>query len=335
MKLTRAWIITLLLTLLLAALCLLTGPVAIPPREVFAILFGGSTGDAALDFIVMESRLPQMQTAWLAGSALAVTGLMLQTAFRNPLAGPGVFGVNSGASVGVALVMLLFGRHISLAGWDFGGFAAVLAGAMAGSMGVMAIILAISRVVKNNVMLLIAGIMTGYIASSSITLLNFFSSQEGLQAFTVWGMGTFSDVSLERLPLMATGILAGLAGSFLLIKPLNALLLGENYARSMGINPLRVRNGLLLVTGWLTAVVTAYCGPIGFIGLAVPHVARMAMKTDNHLVIMPFTMLFGGITGLLCAFLCNLPGNLGALPLGAVTPLLGAPVIIYVILKQK
>ncbi|MBQ0085591.1 MAG: iron ABC transporter permease [Prevotella sp.] len=286
-------------------------------------------------FIVLQTRLPQALTALLCGAALSASGLLLQTAFRNPLAGPDVFGINSGASLGVAIVMLFFSGSISAGTMVFTGFVAVLIAAFAGSMIVMIIILLLSRFVKNNVMLLIIGIMIGYIASSVISLLNYFSTDEGVQSYIIWGMGNFSGVSMSQMLIFTILIMIGIVGAIALIKPLNIMLLGEYYAENLEVKTLRTRNLLLIVTGILTAVVTAFCGPISFIGLAVPHIARLILKSDNHRSLLPMTLLCGSVIGLFCNLLCNIPGEHGLMPLNAVTPLIGAPIVIYVILKNK
>lgn len=321
--------------LLLAVLSLVVGAVDIPLRDIVDILLGNFEGKASWKYIVLESRLPQMVAAILCGGSLAVSGLLLQTAFRNPLAGPSVFGINSGASLGVALVMLLWGGSLSTGIVSFSGFMAVLIGAFLGAMAVLAIILFFSTLVKDNVMLLIVGIMVGYIASSSISLLNFFATDEGVRSYMMWGMGSFASVSLSQLPLFAISTIIGLIGALLLIKPLNILLLGDRYAQNLGVNIRRVRNCLLLVTGLLTAIATAYCGPVAFIGLAVPHIVRMLLQTDNHRVLIPATILCGMIVALVCNLICILPGDRGVIPLSAVTPIIGAPIIIWVVMKRK
>ncbi|MDE7381074.1 MAG: iron ABC transporter permease [Muribaculaceae bacterium] len=323
-----------ILICLLFLLNLLAGSVAIPFSEVFSILAGNPTDNTAWKYIVLESRFPQAITAAIAGSSLAVTGLLLQTAFRNPLAGPGIFGVNTGAALGVAIVMMSFGGTLAAGDISLNGFVAVIAAALLGAFAVIALILGVSNVVRSNTMLLIVGIMIGYLASSAISLLNFFSTSEGVHAYTIWGMGTFSSVSREAILPFSICCLSGLAGSLMLIKPLNSLLLGENYARNLGISPMKIRTILLLITGWLTAIVTAYCGPVGFIGLAVPHIARLLFKTDNHLTLLPATIIAGAVIALLCNLICVIPGNNGIIPLSAVTPLIGAPVIIYIIIKN-
>lgn len=321
--------------LLLFAANLLAGSVDIPPADVWRILTGGEGGKASWSFIVWEARLPQALTALLCGGSLAVCGLMLQTAFKNPLAGPSILGINSGASLGVAFVMLLFGGSVTAGTFSLSGFLSVLMGAFVGAMAIMALILFFSTLIKSNVMLLITGIMIGYIASSAISLLNFFATAEGVQSYIIWGMGNFGGVSLQQMPAFASVTLLGLAGALMLIKPLNALLLGERYAENLGVNIHRVRNWLLVVTGLLTAITTAFCGPVAFIGLAVPHVARMLLGTSNHHSLLPVTILSGGAVALLCNLICVLPGEAGIIPLNAVTPVIGAPVIIYVIISQR
>lgn len=324
-----------LVIVVLFVLNLLLGSVSIPAGEVMRILAGGEAAKGSWRFIVLESRLPQAITATLCGAALAASGLLLQTAFRNPLAGPSVFGINSGAGLGVALVMLLFGGGLSVGSLHLSGFAAILLAAFIGAMAVMTVIFFFSTLVRNSVMLLIIGIMIGYISNSAISLLNFFATDEGVKSYLVWGMGSFGGVSLKNLPVFVTVTLAGIVGALLLIKPLNALMLGDRYAENLGVNILRVRNWLLIVTGILTAVTTAFCGPVAFIGLAVPHIARLLLTTDNHRQLLPATLLCGVVVALFCNLLCYLPGEEGVIPLNAVTPLIGAPVIIYVIARKR
>ena len=324
------------LVFVLMVVNILVGSIHIPAKDVLSILLGNADGiKPSWVYIVLQSRLPQAVTAVLAGGALAASGLMLQTAFRNPLADPGIFGISSGAGLGVALVMLLLGGSFTAGSVTVSGFVAVLFAAFLGAMAVMLVIFFFSGLVRSSVMLLIVGIMIGYVSSSAVTLLNFFATDEGVKSFMVWGMGSFGGVSLRMLPAFATVTLLALFCALLLIKPLNALMLGERYAENLGVNVVRVRNWLLIVTGLLTAVVTAFCGPIAFIGLAVPHVARMLLTTDNHRTLLPATILMGSVTALLCNLFCVIPGEGGVIPLNAVTPLLGAPVIIYVILKFR
>lgn len=331
---TYSLILSLLLLILVGA-NLLYGSVKIPFDALWNILCGEEAGRESWFYIVWESRIPQAVTALLCGAALAAAGLLVQTAFNNPLAGPSILGINSGANLGVALVIL--GSSGVLASGDFSviGFMTVLAAAFIGSMIVMGLILFFSSIIKSNIMLLIVGIMIGYIASSCISLLNFFATDEGVHSYAVWGMGNFSGVSLNQLPYFAGSVLIGLLITILLIKPLNALLLGTRYAENLGVNIVRTRNLLLIATGVLSAVTTAFCGPIAFIDLAVPHIARLLLGTSNHNTLMPVTMLTGGVIALFCNLLCILPGESGIIPLNAVTPVLGAPVIIYVIMNRR
>lgn len=324
-----------IMVLLFFVVSLLIGSVSIPVSETFRILIGEESVKPSWQYIVIESRLPQAVTAMLCGASLAVCGLILQTAFRNPLAGPSIFGVNSGAGLGVALVMLFFGGSVSAGTVSIGGFMAVLLAAFAGAMSVMALIFFFSTLVRSHVMLLIVGIMIGYMAGSAISLLNFFATDEGVKSYMVWGMGSFGGVSLKMLPTFSVITLITLAVSLALVKPLNALVLGDRYAENLGVNIIRVRNWLLLVTGVLTAVITAFCGPVAFIGLAVPHIARLVLGTDNHRVLLPATILTGSAVALLCNILTVLPGEGGIIPLNAITPLIGAPVVIYVILSRR
>ncbi|GAA6528177.1 MAG: iron ABC transporter permease [Prevotella sp.] len=324
-----------ILMLILFVLNLAVGSVKIPIGDVVRILSGNGQENDTWRFIIIDSRLPQAITATLAGSALAVSGLLLQSAFRNPLAGPDIFGINSGAGLAVAIVMLLMGGTVTAGSYSISGFMAVLSGAFIGAMAVTGIIFFFSTLVHSSVMLLIIGIMIGYLSSSAISLLNFFASDQGVKSYMVWGMGNFGNVSLQDLPVFVTVTLAGLLFSILLIKPLNAILLGEQYAENLGISTRKVRNWLLIVTGILTAVTTAFCGPIAFIGLATPHIARLILTTANHRQLLPATLLTGSIIALFCNMICCLPGDNGIIPLNAVTPLIGAPVIIYVIAKKR
>ena len=314
---------------------LLVGSVSIPAGDVLRILMGEEVGRASWRFIIWQSRLPQALTALLCGASLAVCGLMLQTALKNPLAGPSILGIDAGASLGVALVMLAFGGSITTTTFSVSGFVSIMLGAFVGAMAIMALILFLSTMIRSSVMLLITGIMVGYIASSAISLLNFFATEEGVQSYLIWGVGNCGGVSMQQMPLFAVVVLIGLFLSILLIKPLNALLLGERYAENLGVNTWRVRNYLLVITGLLTAITTAFCGPIAFIGLAVPHVARLLLGTENHNSLLPVTILTGSVVALLCNLLCVLPGENGIIPLNAVTPIVGAPVIIYVILHTR
>lgn len=321
--------------LLLFGLNLTIGSVQIPFTDVLDILCGRFAGKESWQYIILENRLPQALTALLCGASLSVCGLMLQTAFRNPLAGPDVFGISSGAGLGVALVMLLLGGTVSTSLFTVSGFLAILTAAFLGAITVTALILFLSTLVRNSVLLLIVGIMVGYVSSSAVSLLNFFASEEGVKSYMVWGMGNFGGVSMSHIPLFSLLCIVGIMGALLLVKPLNILLLGPQYAESLGISTRRLRNLLLLIVGLLTAITTAFCGPISFIGLAIPHIARLLFRTDNHQVLLPGTILTGAAIALFCNFICFLPGEMGVIPLNAVTPLIGAPVIIYVIIQRR
>ena len=322
-------------TLLLFVANIFFGSVDIPFADVFDILVGGEPRYESWRLILLQSRLPQAVVALFCGMSLSAAGLMLQTLFNNPLAGPEVFGINSGAGLGVAVVMLLLQGTFVAGSMTVGGYMAVLMGAFLGAILTIGIILLFSTLLRGNIFLLIAGMSLSYLTSSVISLLNYFSTAEGVHSYLIWGMGNFGGVSLQQLPLFVTFACVALGFSLLMMKPLNALLLGNSYAANLGVKTKRVRALLLVLTGFLTAVVTAYCGPITFVGLAVPHIARLLLGTNNHRILLPVAILLGGATTLLCNIICQLPGESGLVPLGAVTPLLGAPVILYVVLKNR
>ena len=305
---------------------LVYGAVRIPLRDIVQILLRSYEGKEAWQHIVLESRLPQTVTALLAGASLAVSGLMLQTLFKNPLAGPSILGISDGANLGVAIAMIYLGAASYLT---------TIVAALIGAFVVLLIILGFSRKVSSNVMLLIIGIMVGYLASSVISILNYHASADKVHQYVMWGMGDFSGVSLSKLPWLAGFSLGGLFCALLLIKPLNALLLGESYATNLGVNVRRARFLILVCTGVLTAVVTAFCGPVSFIGLAVPHIARLLLGSSNHRHLLPVTLLAGACIALLCSMLTVMPGSGNVLPLSAIMPIIGAPVIIYVIVNRK
>ena len=327
-----AYALAVLVLIMLFAGNLFYGSIDIPGREVLSVLTGGGVQRDVWRVVVLETRLPQALTALLAGASISVAGLLLQTLFRNPLAGPEVLGVNSGAGLGVALVMLLTG---GISTFGLGGYLAVLGGAFVGALFVIMIILLLATLLRNNMFLLIAGVAVSYMTSSAITLLNYFSTAEGVHSYMVWGMGSFGGVTMLQMPFFASAALVLLMVSIALAKPLNALLLGDVYAVNLGVNVKVVRAVALCVTGLLTSVVTAFCGPVSFIGLAVPHIARISMRSNNHRHLVPATIMLGGAVALLCNLVCQLPGESGLLPLGAITPLIGAPVIIYVVIKNR
>ena len=321
--------------LLLLVINLLIGSVSIPMLDVCRILLGDDTNEIWTN-IIYSSRLPQALTAIVAGAGLAVSGLQMQTVFRNPLAGPSVLGISNGSALGVALVVLLSGRlgGVALSRLGYLGDAAISVAAIVGALAVMMLILWISQQVKGNVTLLIIGVMIGYMTNAIIGVLKFLSPEEDVKAFVVWGLGSFSRVSGDEMVLFVVLMCVLLPLAFLLVKPMNILLLGDRYAENLGVNIIRTRNWLLIVTGILTAVTTAFCGPIAFIGLAVPHITRLLLTTDNHRSLLPATILMGAVIALLCNLITVLPGETGVIPLNAVTPLIGAPVIIYVIIKR-
>lgn len=321
-----------LLVIVLLPLNLVFGSIDIPLSEVVNALIGEPVAKHTWETIVLENRLPMALTAVLAGAALAVSGLLLQTTFDNPLAGPSILGVSTGSSLGVAIVMLAMGGVVSE---SISSYLGILLGAIVGAAVVILVLLFFSSIVKSTAMLLIIGIMVGYLTSSAISLLNFFSTQEGVHSFVIWGMGNFTGVTLDRLPLFSILILVSLLLSFMLVKPLNALLLGARYAENLGVSIKATRNKLLLLSGILTAIVTAFCGPIGFLGLIVPHIARLALRSSNHTVLLPATALAGAVIALLCNLISVLPASWGVIPINAITPVIGVPIIIYIIVNRK
>ncbi len=334
-KQIRYIVLLALLLPVLFATALVVGSVSIPLADVVGALCGNEEVKDTWRYIVTESRLPQALTAMLCGASLAVCGLLLQTVFRNPLADASILGISGGAGVGVACVMMLVGGSFSSLLYTFGGFVGVVVAAFLGAMVITLLLLSMSMFVRSNAMLLIVGIMIGYLASSFITLSYFVATEEGMRRYTLWGMGSFSGVAMSQMWLFASIVLLALLASILFVKPLNALNLGSIYAESLGINVRRTRAWLLVVVGLLTAVSTAFCGPVAFIGLAVPHLVRMLLQVSDHRFLLPASAIMGAIVALACHLCCLIPGGGTALPINAVTPLVGAPVVIYVILKQK
>jgi iron complex transport system permease protein len=333
----------LLMVFFLIALCfffmldLVFGSVNIPLGETFAVLTGNVPTDNAWVTIIMDLRLPRACAALFGGAALAVAGLLMQTLFRNPLAGPFILGISSGASLGVAVVILLFSGVSAatlpqmLRGLGFFGSAAVALAAFLGSSAVLMIVLFVSRKIESNVTILILGLMFGYITNALVTVLVHFSDPEKVKAFSEWTFGTF-DIRWAEISILVPVIIIALILSFLLTKPLNALLLGEEYAASMGMNFNRTRSFLIVITALLAGVVTAFCGPITFLGVAVPHLCRGVFVTADHRILVPGCTLLGGGLALFADMIAHLPGSSLTLPLSAVTSMLGAPVIVWVIL---
>ena len=337
MRRTLSLILLLLLAILvLTVVNLMIGSVEIPMKDVCRILLGSTDVSEIWQNIILKSRLPQTLTAIVAGAGLAVSGLQMQTVFRNPLAGPSVLGISNGSALGVAFVVLLSGRlgGVALSRLGYLGDAAISVAAIVGALAVMMLIVWVSQRVRGNVTLLIIGVMIGYLANAVIGVLKFLSPEEDVKAFVVWGLGSFSRVSGDEMMLFVTMMLVLLPLSCLLSKSMNLLLLGDQYAANLGINIRRTRLLVITCSGVLVAIVTAYCGPIMFIGLAVPHLARSIFRTSNHRVLLPSTALCGAVLALVCNFVARMPGFEGALPVNSVTALVGAPVIAAVIFRR-
>ncbi len=341
MKHTLAFLLLFALIVVLFVLNLLLGTVHIPFNEVVTILFAPSVqADAASSVasnIIWSSRVPQALTALMAGAGLAVSGLQMQTVFRNPLAGPSVLGISNGASLGVALVVLMSGSlgGVALSRMGYLGDVAISLAAIVGSLAVMGLIVWVAQRVQSGVTLLIIGVMIGYLANAIIGVLKFFSNEEDIKAYVVWGLGSFARVSGDQMVLFVIVMAVLLPLSMLLVKTMNLLLLGDAYASNLGLNIKRSRSLVILSSGVLVAIVTAYCGPIMFIGLAVPHLARAMFRTSDHRVLMPATLLSGAALALLCNLIARMPGFEGALPVNSVTALVGAPVIAAVLFRRK
>lgn len=320
--------------LLLAIGDLLIGTTPLSIGQVWSVL-SGSAEDESLVTIVLRMRMPKVLVALFAGMALSASGLQMQTLFRNPLAGPYVLGVNSGASLGVALFTLAMPMlGVASASWlhSFG----VTGMAWIGSAVILLLVISLSRTVRNINTILIIGMMLSSAISALVGILQYIGTEESLKAFVVWTMGSVSTVTVEELWVLIPVVIVGLVLSIVVIKPLNMLLLGENYARTMGLNVSRTRAIIFLSTTLLAGTVTAFCGPIGFIGLAMPHLARITFRTADHRVLMPATMLWGALSMLFCTFACDIVARQGVmLPVNTITSLLGIPVIIYVVLRNS
>ena len=333
MKTTTYLILLFLLIVVLFALNLAVGTIEIPLKSVWLILLGDNTQQEIWSNIVMRSRLPQALTATVAGAGLAVSGMQMQTVFRNPLAGPSVLGVSSGATLGVGFVVLLSGSlgGVALSRLGYLGDAAMSVAAIIGSLAVLSLIVWVSHKVKGNVTLLVIGVMIGYLATAIIGVLKFFSNEEDVKAFVVWGLGSFSRVSGDQMLLFVSIMAILLPLSMTLIKPLNLLLLGESYARSLGLSTKWARTEVICCSGTLAAIVTAYCGPVMFLGLAVPHLCRAIFRTSDHRILLPACVLAGAALALLCNLVARMPGYEGVLPVNSVTALIGAPIVAMVL----
>ena len=337
MRHTLPLIVTLMVSIVvLAIINLFVGSVKIPVTDICRILVGDESHEIWTN-IIWKSRLPQVLTAIVAGAGLAVSGLQMQTVFRNPLAGPSVLGISNGSALGVAFVVLLSGKigGVALSRLGYVGDAAISVAAIVGALAVMLLIVWISQKVKGNVTLLIIGVMIGYLANAIIGVLKFLAPEEDVKSFVVWGMGSFSRVSGDEMMLFVVLMCILIPLSFLLVKPMNILLLGDRYASNLGLNVQRSRMLVIISSGVLVAIVTAYCGPIMFIGLAVPHLARAIFRSSDHRVLMPATALCGAVLALVCNFIARMPGFEGALPVNSVTALVGAPVIASVLFRRR
>ena len=336
MKLASKFILLLVGLLLFFVLNLLLGTVKIPVDAILCILLGDESQQEIWRNIIISSRVPQALTATAAGAGLAVSGLQMQTVFRNPLAGPSVLGISNGASLGVAFVVLMSGSlgGVALSRLGYLGDAAMSVAAIVGALAVMALILYVSQKVKGNVTLLIIGVMIGYLATAIIGVLKFFSAEEDVKAYVVWGLGSFARVSGDQMMLFVLLMTGLLPLSMLLSKTMNLLLLGDYYASNLGLNLRRARLLVISSSGILVAIVTAYCGPIMFIGLAVPHLCRAFFQTSDHRILMPASMLTGACLALVCNLVARMPGFEGALPVNSVTALVGAPIIASVLFRR-
>lgn len=328
-------LLSLLLLCLMIPLNLFWGSIHLPIEEIWKVITFSPEASETARIIVLESRLPSILTAILAGSALAVSGIIMQTVFANPLADPSVLGVSAGASLGAAIALLCCGSALTTAWFSLSGFLLTMSAAFIGAMLVIIILLACSVRLRNNLLLLITGVMISFVTSSLVSLLSFFSTEQGVHSYVIWGLGNFSGISWDRIPLLACFIIPSLLITFLLSKPLNSLLLGQDYATNLGFKITKIRTQLLLLTGVLTAAVTAFCGPISFIGLAVPHMARFWFRTSNHRTLLPASILWGANTALFCLFITHLPNNGTTLPLSGITPILGVPIVIYILFKRR
>lgn len=329
--------IIIVLILVFLFLNMVLGSVNIPMASVWHILTGNGEEPVTWQNIIWKSRFPQALTALVAGAGLSISGLQMQTVFRNPLAGPSVLGISSGASMGVAFVVLFSGSigGVALSNLGFMGEVALSIAAIVGSLSVMALIVFASHKVKGNVTLLIIGVMIGYLANAIIGILKFFSVEEDIKTYVIWGLGSFSRVSGNQMMLFVTIMAVLIPLSFLLVKTLNLLMLGDGYARNLGLNIKRARVLVITCSGVLTAIVTAYCGPIIFLGLAVPHLCRAIFQTSDHRILMPASLVMGAALALACNLIARMPGFEGALPVNSVTALIGAPVVASVLFRKR
>jgi iron complex transport system permease protein len=324
------------LALLLAFLLNLSfGQVAIPLKEVFKSMLGGPTDKATWDYIIVNFRLPKAITAVLIGIGLSISGLLMQTLFRNPLAGPYVLGLSSGSSLGVAFVLMGAGiMPAYLASFLVSSYGIILASCL-GSLLVLLLILVVSQRLRDTMTILIVGLMFSSFTSALVTVFTYFSSAEQLQKYTFWSMGSIGNLPWSHIVILSVCILVGLGMSLMVLKPLDALLLGEHYAKSMGLNLKKTRYLIIFATSILAGSITAFAGPIAFIGLAVPHLAKLLFQTSHHKILFFATVLLGAILMLLCDLVSQMPGMEFTLPINAITSIVGAPVVIWLLIQKK
>lgn len=312
---------------------LMLGSVAIPIDEIISIIFGNESSKQTWNFIIKEFRLPKAYTAILAGMGLSLSGLLMQTLFRNPLAGPFVLGISNGASLGVALLVMsgsiLFTGMLELGNWG------LITAAILGSSAILAMVLAVSVKVKDSVSLLIIGLMVGSATGAIVSVLQYFSEAEVIQAYIIWTFGSLAGTSWEQLSILAPIVLFGIILAFTVQKQLNTFLLGEDYAKGLGISVQKYRTIIIIATCLLAGSITAFCGPIAFIGLAVPHIARAVLNSADHRRLIPSVLLIGAIIMLFCDMISQVPGKDTTLPINATTSLIGAPVVIWVVIRAK
>ena len=311
------------------------GSVSIPLNEVFKSLLGGSASRDTWEYIIVNYRLPKALTAVLAGMGLSISGLLMQTLFRNPLAGPYVLGLSSGSSLGVAFILLGAGLLPGFLGSLLSSSYGIIAASCIGSFAVLIAVLAISRQLRDTMSILIVGLMFASFTSAIVGVLTYFSTAEQLQKFTFWSLGNLGNLSWTSIIILTTAVFTGIVLSLLAVKPLDALLLGENYARSLGVNIQKSRIVIILATSILAGSITAFAGPIAFIGLAVPHIAKLVFHTSSHAILFWATLLFGALIMLLCDMLSHFPGTDLNLPINAVTSIIGAPVVIWLLLRKR
>lgn len=328
----RHFLPPLLLALLAGAACLLAGSVRLAPAELWAALSGAPAPPLAR--IVAQARLAGVLTAWISGAALSVAGLVMQTLFRNPLADPSLLGVGAGASLGVAVAMLALGGTLAAGSLTLSGFGLTVAAALCGALAVIALLALCASLTDSRLTLLVTGVMISFGVSALTSLLAFFATAQGVQSYLVWGLGGFGGVRLGLLPAYAGLLVAAVAAVMRRARRLDALLLGDELARNLGVAVRRERTVLWLSCGLVAAAVTAACGPVSFIGLAVPHAARFALGRGGHRALLPLALVWGGAVALVCHGLTLLPLERGALPLGVVTPLVGVPAVLWVVLGR-